>query len=251
MHLKEEYTDLDGLMANENDRFYVLEEQIDIDVQTSYFKLSKQMKNKIDEEKAISDFSFLYDEHLSIKSKKNILTALASVSRVEAYRLLESYKNSPKEELRDWALLAYNESRMLMESSLSDERQIFISTGMGGRGDMLRYFMVLFPSKNAGFDAFQQKFVIGEVQFMFQQQKAIVDKVTTISDKYISFEVLIPLKTSLHKLLSKTFDSCNQLDLFVDSKFIITNIKAMSETEIVAFSNEPIVDESDFEIMEN
>ncbi len=237
MHLQEENTQLDDLKAIENEKFFVLEEQIDIDLQAEYFKLSKKLKNQVEQQKAIDDFGFIYDNNLSLNAKKHILVALASVDDVSAYRLLEAYKDAPREELRDWATLAFNESRMLMESSLSNEKQVFISTGMGGKGECLRYFMALFPS-DVEFTDFQKNFVVSEVEFTFKQHKAEIELIQRVSPKFVSFIVLVPIKASIEKLMHETFDACNQFDKFLDDKFIITNVKALSEEEVMQFALE-------------
>ncbi len=248
MKLQEEYTQLDDLLSMDNNKFFVLEDQIDIDLQSEYFALSKKLKNQVDPDKAIADFMFMQDYNLSMTAKKHILAALASVERVEAYRLLEQYSRNPKIELKDWATLAYNESRMLMESSLSNEKQVFISTGMGGKGDLLRYFFALFP-KDAEFSEFQQKFVLDEVEFSFKQNKSYIEKIDAFGLKYMSFVVLVPFKTSVEKLIKETFESCNQLGEFLDSKFIITNVKALNEEEVLQFALEEDLklDSDDFE----
>ncbi len=48
-------------------------------------------------------------------------------------------------------MLAFQENKMLLESSLLDENQILISTGLGGKGMKLRYFTVMQTFDRKGF----------------------------------------------------------------------------------------------------
>lgn len=238
MSLEEEHFLLEEMMVGSNDKYYVIEEQIDIETQTSYFKHAKKIKKNLDQNKAVNDFNLLGDTSLSIKEKKQILVSLASVQNVESFRLLEKFREQADPVLKDWATLAYNESRMLLENSLSEERQIFISTGMGGKGDKLRYFMVLFSENKNGFSDFERKFVEDETRFTFQQNKSIIESVDTNEHNYITFTVLVPIKNALQKMILQTFDNCNQFDTFVSQKFIISNVKMMNNSEIISFLND-------------
>lgn len=238
MSLEEEQFSLDEMMAGVNDKFYVIEEQIDIETQAKYFKHAKKVKKNLDKDKAILDFGLLQDSSVSLKNKRNILGALASVQNVEAFRLLEKFRDQATPVLKDWATLAYNESRMLLENSLSEERQVFISTGMGGKGDKLRYLMVLFSENMDGFTDFERKFVQDETHFTFQQNKSIIESVDTSQPNYIAFTVLVPIKNSLQNMMHQTFENCNQFGDFVDQKFIISNVKMMTNDEIITFFND-------------
>lgn len=242
MSLEEEHFSLDEMMTGANDKFYVIEEQIDIETQTSYFKHAKKAKKNLNQDKAILDFDLLNDSSKTLKQKKKILVALASVEDVQAYRLLEGFRTQAGPALKDWATLAYNESRMLLENSLSEERQIFISTGMGGKGDKLRYFMVLFSENVDGFTSFESKFVQDETRFTFEQNKSIIELIDTSQPNYIAFTVLVPIKNSLQKMIRATFENCNQFGTFINQKFIISNVKHMTNKEIVAFLNDEKVE---------
>ena len=70
---------------------------------------------------------------------------------MECYRAIESFLEIAEEILHDWAVLALNESRMLLESKFLDESQVFISTGLGGKEEKFRYFVVLMTRIEHGF----------------------------------------------------------------------------------------------------
>ncbi|NOZ45877.1 MAG: hypothetical protein GXO79_03755, partial [Chlorobi bacterium] len=148
--LRELASQLDG-------NFNILENVIDVNVQMEYFKYSRNVKKDIDAKSILSKINNLFNENISISDKKHLLSQLASLDDVKAFRAIEKYMKNSDELLHDWALMAYQESKMLLESSLLDESQVFISTGLGGKGTKLRYFIVLFSKSGKQFNKVQQK----------------------------------------------------------------------------------------------
>jgi hypothetical protein len=63
-------------------------------------------------------------------------------------------------------VLALQENRMLLQTSLLDEQQFFISTGLGGKGKKLRYYLVFINrNRNELLTKTQQKLVKDELIF--------------------------------------------------------------------------------------
>ncbi len=226
---------IEDFISEFNGRFHILEEQIDLDVQMAYFELSKKVKKRQHLD-IIGKGEDLWNESLAMNDKKRLLVDLASSQEVSAFRILERFfKDNSDKQLKDWAYLALTESRMAIEGALSDEKQIFISTGLGGKMGMLRYFIVLFPfNMDKGFSDFQSEFITKEFKFVMETSKCEWE-LKEIRTDFISYLVLIPLEVQLKELILKVFEAANQLDNFVSEKFIITNVKIMDEKEIFDF----------------
>ena len=101
---------------------------------------------------------------------------MAGSDDVENYRLIEQYASIALPELKDWALMALNESRFHMVSSLSEEDGVFISTGLGGKSNKLRYFIVFVPNSD-GLIAEHKQLVVDEVNFIFPRYNSEIEKV--------------------------------------------------------------------------
>ncbi|MBR4115519.1 MAG: hypothetical protein IKK40_05865 [Bacteroidales bacterium] len=122
----------------------IIEEQIDLDIQMNYFKRSGMLKKHVFSfDEILEKLPILYDPDARLEEKRDELICLASFDNVEAFRILEKFKEESDGEIKLWAAMAYRESKMLLESSLLDEDQILISTGLGGKGTRLRYFVCL------------------------------------------------------------------------------------------------------------
>lgn len=234
---KDQFHKLQEFFANNEQNYHVLEEQIPVETQMAYFKQSRVIKKSLDKENSTDWIEKLNDNDASVREKKDALMSLASFQEVEFYRVLEKYREQPDDDLKNWAILALNESRMGLESLFSDEKQVFISTGLGGKGEELRYFLVVFPHKEKQFSEFERNVVKKEFAFTLKQHESEIESVLTEKDEYVSFLVLIPLQVSIKDVLSQAFEECNQFGEFLSDRFIVTNVKIMSEDEIFDFVN--------------
>ena len=158
------------------------------------------------------------------------MSLLASVEEVIAYRTIEKYLKNPEKELKSWAILALQESRMSLESSLLEENQVFISTGLGGKGRKLRYFIVLIHN-NKQVTHTQAKVVENEFDFIFKKYDSEIEKIEH-TNNYTTLKALIPLNVPINLVLEKSIRECNQYGNFINEKYIITNVKALTLKEI-------------------
>lgn len=236
----------------DDQNYHMLEDEMDIEIQNKYFKESRKLENTITKEEVIESAPLLYDDGVSDDIKKRILGQLATLHDVEAYRILEkSCRKFNNEELNNWSILAYNESKMLINGSLKEEQQIFISTGLGGKDGKFRYFVVLLPHEDIDvFSSFQKDFIKKELEFTLNRNRSSLEKMVEENDDYISFKVLIPIKTNVPKLFKEILNNCNQLSPFVNKQFIITNINEMTREEIEDFMSDTEDDDENI-IMED
>ena len=128
------YDTINDILGSSPGSFSILEEQIDVDLQMEYFEYSKNYQQTKSPEEIINSKNEIFEKEMPEEHKKNLLIELASIENVEAYRTIEEFLKEPETDfLKDWATLAFQESRMLLESHILDQNQIFISTGLGGK----------------------------------------------------------------------------------------------------------------------
>ena len=217
------------------DNFSILEEQVDVDVQMKYFEQAKSQNRDFDIEDILARKDELYSEEIDIKTKKELLILLAGIDNPEAFRIIEKYKTDIKQaELYDWACIAYHESKMLLESSLLEQNQVFISTGMGGRGNLLRYFVVIISENEKEFSETQKKLITGEVEYSLKKYNAEIEE-SNFVDKYATLTCLIPLEAPIKDIFQSAIDECNELGNFIGENFIVTNVKKLTVKEIDEF----------------
>ncbi len=212
----------------------ILEEKVDIDLQMEYFEYSKTVKKGLDEEQVLREMHELYNPEYTEEQKKKLFARLASIENVKAYRFIEKYLNDGHQEIRNWAILALQESRMLLESKLLDENQVFISTGLGGKGSKLRYFVVLIRKDEGDLTPLQQKIIRNEFEISLKKYKAEIENLD-FPGPYATLLVIIPLRVPLKEVFREAIRECNQYGDFLRSNFIVTNVRELNLVEIEDF----------------
>lgn len=218
--------------------FSVLEEQIDLELQMEYFNYGRDLKTNFPPEMILQHQTDLFDQSVPLDEKKNLLVLLASQEKVEAFRVIEKYSKNPDPELREWSILALQESRMVIQSSLLDEQQVYISTGLGGRDQKLRYFVVLIGRKDdIDYSPVQKRLLKNELDFVVTNNDGELEEMTFQNNLAIGI-MLLPVKSDLQGVFSSVINECNQYGDFIRPDIIIiTNVKRMSIDEIKKFIN--------------
>jgi hypothetical protein len=232
------YKDIQKAIEELPGDFSILEEQIDIKDQMKYFEFSKEIREKDIGKECFENREELFLPETSEERKKEILSAIAAVDEVKAYRTIEKYLEKPDKELRNWAVLALQESRMLLKSSLLDEKQVFISTGLGGKGKKLRYYAVFINRKrNSMLNTTQQKLVKDELIYALKENEGEFESIDFFEGFSTSL-ILLPLKADIKNLFNNVVEECNQYGNFLDDDMVITNVKVLSRGEIIQMLNQ-------------
>jgi hypothetical protein len=225
------YDKIQELLGNVKGQLSILEDQIDLDVQMEYYNCSKKVSSESKPDDIIKIKDAIFQADLPFEDQKNLLVRLAAIDDIKAYRILEKYVKEPHPGLREWAYLALQESRMLIESKILDENQILISTGLGGKGLKLRYFTALISSDKCPFTSLQQKIIREEVEFFLEESGGELEDISF--DKEIcSLISIIPLKIPVQTLFNRVIKECNILGDFIRPDFVINNVKILTSREI-------------------
>lgn len=224
-------SDLSDFFKNLPEKVSVLEEQIDLKIQMEYFDASKRIKEDPGDENFFEKKDLLFSDKSAVFEKKIMLVQLASLENIEAFRTIEKFKNNSSEELKEWAILAYLESKTLIENSLSNEHQVIISTGLGGKGTKLRYFVVFISRYNQILNDLQQRLVGSELKFTLDKYDGDIEKITFYKG-FLAIICLIPLRKPVKEIFSATIKECNLYGDFLKENYIITNIQIMNEKQI-------------------
>jgi hypothetical protein len=219
-----------NFLGGNNLEFSILEHTVDINLQTEYFEFA--LKNEVQKSKnPDKDIEKLFDSSIPDSDKKILLVQLALIDDVKIFRTLEKFVKETQTELHDWAVLAMNESRMIVESSLTNDKRVFISTGMGGVGNKLRYFCVFVSNISEPLSDFQQKLFQKELEHTLQKKQSVLEEINFF-ENFISITALIPLTISVQQVLKTVIDDCNQFGNFLSQDFIISNVKKLDKNEI-------------------
>lgn len=239
------YRQIQDAINNLPDNYSILEEQIDIELQLEYFNYAKELKNEFTQDYILKRKNDLFDDNFPNEEKKNLLVLLASINKVEAYRAIEKFTKEPVPELKSWSVLALQESRMLMQSTFLDEQQVFISTGLGGQGQKLRYFLILRSRDfNIEFTKTQKQLIESELIFSIKKHDGVFEEIE-FEDGFAKALLLMPLKSDMQDMFRSFIDECNQYGDFLDEDVILTNVRKLEISEIRDFLNNNTNEEED------
>ncbi|MFV0553270.1 MAG: hypothetical protein ACK5LR_01060 [Mangrovibacterium sp.] len=217
------------------ENFCILEEAIDVEVQYEYFDFNSKIKPIKNNEQYDAAILSLSGDDLSLH--RTSLSQLAKTERAEVYQIIVNYREQcTDKKMKAWATLAMQESRMVLESELlSEEHPIFISTGLGGKGQNIRFFIsFILRDQNGTFTPTQKKLVKGELSFQLQENKGELERIR-FTERFATCTFLYPLKAQLEPLITNVITECNLYGNFLREELIITNVRKIPLNEIRLF----------------
>ena len=239
------YNNIQRALENFPADFNILEEQIDMEIQMQYFDFVIKTREKADHVEVFENSDELFMAETSLERKKEILAVLSVIDDVKAYRTIEKFITLSEGFIKQWAVLALQESRILLQSSLLDKQQVFISTGLGGKGQKLRYFVVFMNNvKDFILSKTQQKLLKDELIFELKKSNGELETIDFV-EGFSTALVILPLKADIKTVFKNIVDECNQYGNFLKTDLIVTNVKIMSKDEIIDLL---IKKENDYEL---
>lgn len=218
-------------------KIHQIPEPIPLDVQKEYIKqsLSLNMLRKLefsDAPMVLPSEQALFDKNEPEDHRRKVLSILAKSGSVESYRIIEDFLQIvPPGHLRQWALLAQLEARVGLFSELLNERQIAITSGLGGKDDKMRFMALLYTSELQPFENFQSDLLMKELRFQMEKEKSIIEDIK-LGDNYLVVTFLAPIINSLKELFDKLIVECNQYGHFLADAFLVTNSEVIGSEEI-------------------
>lgn len=215
--------DIREFLDSISDKLEVMEEGIDMQVQKDYLDFARTCDvDELSKKHTLKLAKYLFKAREPLKVKRRALSFLAHLGTITAYRQIEKYYQHPDKELKQWAAMALQECKMFLEGSLTGEVSGFISTGLGGRKDKLRYYFLLLPASNQPFTTTQKNTITQETDLVSKEMNCIVETVDQ-SDRYIGATVLMPVDAAVGTLIETIVKQCNELGYFVFEYYYATN----------------------------
>ena len=210
----------------------ILEEAIEFQTHKEYIEYSDTFdRGELTEEETINLGNILYNKMVDVEGKKKALTLLAHLGSVTAFRQIEKYYKSPDKDLKQWCALALQECKMFLENKLTDQMTGFISSGLGGLKNRLRYYFIVLPLEEQLFTETQKQVIKDEINIVAKGLRSLVESFD-LSDTYVGFTALMPMEVAVETLIAKGIKKCNELGEFVFEFYYAANTKIPNESEI-------------------
>ncbi len=224
--------DIQDFLENIPDQFHILEEGINIQTQKEYIDYSHSFDSgELSEEDTLNLGNILFDGSRPLEAKKKVLVLLAHLGTITAFRQIEKYYKYPDEDLKHWTALALQECKMLLESTLIEESVGFISSGLGGLQDKLRYYFLVLPSSDSAFTKTQTNIIQDKITLAAKSMNCIVESVDP-SETFVGLTVLVPMDIAVGTFIETGIKKCNELVGFVLEHYYVTNQNIPGRAEI-------------------
>lgn len=232
---KDDFSEFQRFLKETRGDFHILEQRVPVEVQVEYFKHSNRLRSNpiaLSVEDMAQLQADLHNLELDDTEKRRILSLLAASKQVKAYRVLEAYAKAPANDLSHWAYLALMESRISLETELSDEKQIYISTGLGGRDNKLRFFILLFNATRQPFLEYQREVIVREFEYALPKHNAEIERLD-VHELHVEMLLLVPIRADIKIMMQSVIDECNQYGSFLSPVFTVTNVREIGPDEIL------------------
>ncbi|MEW4923375.1 hypothetical protein [Algibacter sp. 2305UL17-15] len=213
--------DIQKILESIPDEFRVIESEIYQDKIKEFYKISKQ----------IDDKQLEIEENLIQLSDKENLVRLADIGDVKSYRKIEKIiKNNNNPEFKEFANVALKFARMNLEHQLSDEPIAFISSGLGGKGNKLRYYFVLRSKENIGPEREQK--LKDELIIICNHSDSEFESIENFWS-YVLIKVLVSFEFAIGNVIDELIEKCQ----FCDKDYFCTNVERPSKELIEQWIN--------------
>jgi|GEM_PF-3169489 len=171
----------------------------------------------------------------SLESLKMLLVLLSKQGDVPSYRKIENILKNEKLETKDFGFVVLNFARLNLENQLLDQSVGFISTGLGGKRNLMRFYFV-FTGKN---NLLKEEKEIKESLKLIQEKADSEIEEIEFNENYLLLKVLISMEVSVADWVEAFLKECH----FVNEEYLCTNVEKPEK----AFINSWIKDELNLE----
>lgn len=228
----ENFDSLKDFLAQMDDNIAIIDGNIPVDIQMKYYEFLGKIVEKLDKDETEAHAKDLYSEEVSVEEKKKLLISLASFDDVRFFRLIEEYNKKPNKALKHWSNMAYQHAKINLENSFLPNKKVLISTGLGGKENKLRYFVVLMKDdRETPFTDTQKKVIKNETEIVFKDNEVDMEEIN-FTHNYLSIQILVAIKIPVQSVFLDVIANCNELGHFMSEHFIVTNVKVLEQKEI-------------------
>ncbi|MDR0833641.1 MAG: hypothetical protein LBN93_05575 [Candidatus Symbiothrix sp.] len=226
------FNDFQQSMRRLGGDFHILETIVPVEKQMEYFKYSEHVRAKNPKETVAKQLNILQSDDSTYEELKYALTYLATSGDVAAYRAIETFsKKEVDPKLTEWTSMSLMQARLTMDAEFLNEKQVFISTGLGGKGNKFRFYAFFRANHLTPFSDYQRRLIEKEFAFSIEKNKGEVEKID-IGENYFSILFLMDMLVDVRYVLVSAADTCNEFGEFIDPRITITNVKIYDAADI-------------------
>ncbi len=219
-------------LEEELNNFIIVENPIDLSVQKEYQDLSDPISfENVNYEEVLAEADELFVSGTPVEAKKRILILLAHLGTMESSKILERYLKMSEGTLNDWAILSLKECRMFLESVLLKEEEGFISTGLGGKDNKLRYYFIVSTREGRTLTRSERETLEEGFKGSSDGYKSEIEEIN-FGTNYAMMGILVPMDVAVSGVIEEGIRRCNRLGEILFVHYYVTNVKKPTKREI-------------------
>ena len=225
-------------LENDLNSVSVLESPIDPSVQKEYLDLSNSIDfDNVDYGEVLNEADKLFIGNTPIEAKRRILILLAHLGTMESSKILEKYLKISEGNLKDWALLSLKECRMFLESVLLKEEGGLISTGLGGKGNKLRYYFIVSTKEGRPLTEVEKNTLKEGFERSSDKYRSEIEEIN-FGTHYAMIGILAPMDVAVGEVIEEGIRRCNRKSEVLLIDYYVTNVKKPTKLEILKYLRE-------------
>ena len=221
-------------MREMSDSFSAVRSEVEItpEVQSKYIAYHDKVDvNAYSEEYVMKESEKLSKENTPENDKKRIIFLLGHIATLSGVRIIEEFLKKAEGELKQWAVLAFEEGWMFLESEIMGTNNGRIFSGAGGNGDRMRYYFSIRSKNKKPFDDSQKKLIQEKIEKTSSELNSKVE-IIEFKDDILLVSALVPMDVALGEVIEKSIKACNAENKILNSYYFATNQKKPDWDEV-------------------
>lgn len=163
-----------------------------------------------DYEKTFRETKKLFEKDIPWEVKKKLLFLLGEFATPECFQILKRYLNNEKLLHKEWALLALQELRFHIENELYEEGKDMVMSPIGGKRNMLRYYVVVSKKKGKKFSNEEKNILkLALTKIAKQMQSEAED--FEFNNSYVLIKMLTSVDVASGDVIDALLDECKDI----------------------------------------
>ena len=219
--------------------FRALKEKISMNDTSEYIDFHNQVNREeySDDQVLEKGKTILENDSLSAHEIKKTLLLLAHSEDMKALHILDKYLSIVPSSLKSFATLAYQECLTSLSADMLEEDQVMVSTGLGSKNNMMRYYFVISHKNKLNFDDSQKKIIEEEFKKVCANKESEIESIE-FNKNYALIEALCSINVAIGDVIDSGINQCNKVNNFLRFHYYTTNIEKPSKNTITEYLKE-------------
>ncbi|MDO4691759.1 MAG: hypothetical protein Q4A64_02680 [Porphyromonadaceae bacterium] len=214
------------------EQIHQLREPVGMPKQASFFRYVHRLRERVERGKIQLDEDKLIrqmDEVLLMDPPGEVLLrrvfgSLACTESISALRAIELVLPELTGTKREWALLAELQLRIGIVGDLLGERQVAMTSGLGGSGTLIRINGIMLSQDFAPWLPYQRELMTEELRRCCSEEGGSLEE-EIWGDCFYIFVVLLPYTCDIMPLIRGYIKQCNEYGQFIQKDCMVTNLQ--------------------------